>query len=228
MVRIRLRRVGGKKQPSYRIVAADKESPRDGRFIEILGFYNPRTQPATIQLKEDRIYDWMSKGAQPSDSALQVFQTAGLVERYERFKGGEKVEKLLEEAEAAASARNAGTKTRHEPPVGKPGRKKEEAGKAETEAAPEAEAEKEAKAGATEEAKTEVKEEPKAEAKEEAKAEAKEEPEAEAKEEPKAEKEEAAAEEPAGKAEEEAPKAEAEEAPKAEKADEEEAKEEAK
>jgi small subunit ribosomal protein S16 len=76
MVRIRLRRVGAKRQPSYRIVAADKESPRDGRFIEILGFYNPRTDPSTIQLKEDRIYDWIDKGAQPSESAEKVFSKA--------------------------------------------------------------------------------------------------------------------------------------------------------
>ena len=77
MVRIRLRRVGAKGQPSYRLVAADKESPRDGRFLENLGFYNPRTHPATIQLKEDRIYEWLSKGAQPSDSAFQVLKSAG-------------------------------------------------------------------------------------------------------------------------------------------------------
>ena len=63
MVRIRLRRVGAKGQPSYRIIAADKEAPRDGRFLEILGFYNPRTEPATITLNEDRIYDWLTKGA---------------------------------------------------------------------------------------------------------------------------------------------------------------------
>ena len=68
MVRIRLRRVGAKKQPSYRVVAADSETPRDGRFLEVVGFYNPRTEPATIQLDEARIYDWLSKGAQPSDS----------------------------------------------------------------------------------------------------------------------------------------------------------------
>ena len=55
MVRIRFRRIGLKGQPSYRIVAADKEAPRDGRFLEILGFYNPRTQPSTVNLKEDRV-----------------------------------------------------------------------------------------------------------------------------------------------------------------------------
>ena len=111
MVRIRLRRVGSKGQPSYRVVAADKESPRDGRFLEVLGFYNPRTHPATIQLKEDRIYDWMNKGAQPSDSAVKIFKSAGLLERYERFKQGESLETLLEEAQAAEAARNVNLKT---------------------------------------------------------------------------------------------------------------------
>ena len=106
MVRIRLRRVGGKGQPSYRIVAADKEAPRDGRFLEILGFYNPRTQPATIQLKEDLIYNWLSKGAQPSESVVQVFNSIGLLERYERFKQGEALEVLLAESEEAEKARN--------------------------------------------------------------------------------------------------------------------------
>lgn len=111
MVRIRLRRVGAKKQPSYRIVAADKESPRDGRFIEILGHYNPRTEPATIHMKEDRIYDWMSKGAQPSDSVVQLFKTTGLIERYERFKQGEDLETLMEEAQAAEVERTGSPKT---------------------------------------------------------------------------------------------------------------------
>src|SRR5512143_2665051 len=114
MVRIRLRRVGAKKQPSYRIVAADIEHPRDGRFLEILGFYNPRTQPATIQLKEDRIYDWISKGAQPSESAAQVFQSAGRMDRYARFKKGEPIETLLAEAAAAETARNIDPRTSRE------------------------------------------------------------------------------------------------------------------
>lgn len=114
MVRIRLRRVGAKGQPSYRIVAADKESPRDGRFLEILGFYNPRTEPATIQLKEDRIYEWLGKGAQPSESVEKVFKSAGLTERFNRFKSGEAVETLLAEATAAETARNIDPRTRRE------------------------------------------------------------------------------------------------------------------
>ncbi len=111
MVRIRLRRIGAKGQPSYRLVAADKESPRDGRFLEILGFYNPRTHPSTIQLKEDRIYEWMSKGAQPSDSVEQVLRSTGYFERYERFKKGEAVEVLLAEAQESENARNISSKT---------------------------------------------------------------------------------------------------------------------
>jgi small subunit ribosomal protein S16 len=99
MVRIRLRRQGLKGQPTYRIIAADKESPRDGRFLEILGFYNPRTEPATISLKEDRVFDWMSKGAQPSDSVSQIFKTVGLDERFDRLKKGETLEVLMAEAE---------------------------------------------------------------------------------------------------------------------------------
>jgi len=115
MVRLRFRRVGGKGQPSYRLVAADKESPRDGKFLEVVGFYNPRTEPATITLKEDRIFDWLSKGAQLSDSAKQVLQTAGCLDRYERYKKGEDLETLLAEASEAAAARNINPKTQRAP-----------------------------------------------------------------------------------------------------------------
>ena len=107
MVRIRFRRIGLKGQPSYRIVAADKEAPRDGRFLEIIGFYNPRTQPSTLNLKEDRVYHWMKNGALPTESVGQVFKSAGVLDRFERFKKGETVETLLQEA-AEASAKRAG------------------------------------------------------------------------------------------------------------------------
>ncbi len=111
MVRIRLRRVGLKGQPTYRVVAADKESPRDGRFLEILGFYNPRTQPATIHLKEDRVYEWMKNGALPTESVAQVFKSAGVLDRWERFKKGEAVETLVAESTEAETKRAASTKT---------------------------------------------------------------------------------------------------------------------
>jgi small subunit ribosomal protein S16 len=100
-----------KGQPSYRIVAADKEAQRDGRFLEIVGFYNPRTEPATIELDEDRVYDWLSKGAQPSESVVKLMKTIGALDRYERFKKGEPVETLLEEAKTTTAARNVNPKT---------------------------------------------------------------------------------------------------------------------
>jgi small subunit ribosomal protein S16 len=137
MVRIRLRRVGGKKQASFRVVAAEKESPRNGRFIEILGFYNPRTEPATISLKEDRIYHWISNGAQPSDSAMQVFKVAGLLDRFERFKSGEKTETLLAEAETAGKSRAASLQTQRSAPAAGTSKRKK-AAKSEAEAKVEA------------------------------------------------------------------------------------------
>ncbi len=112
MVRIRFRRIGLKGQPSYRIVAADKEAPRDGRFLEILGFYNPRTEPSTLNIKEDRIYHWMKNGALPTESVGQVFKSAGVLDRFERFKKGESVETLLKEAAEATTNRAAPVKTR--------------------------------------------------------------------------------------------------------------------
>ncbi len=101
MVRIRLRRVGSRNQPSFRIVAADKESPRDGKFLEVIGHYNPRTEPSTIQIDEARLFHWMKNGAQPSDSVVSALRSLGTWDRWERYKGGEKLEKLLKEAEAA-------------------------------------------------------------------------------------------------------------------------------
>ena len=100
MVRIRLRRTGLRHQPSYRIMAAEKESPRDGRFLEILGSYNPRSNPFGFEVDEGRIYHWLSTGAQPSESVQKLFKSVGLMERFERYKKGEPVEALLTEAKA--------------------------------------------------------------------------------------------------------------------------------
>ena len=76
--RIRLARVGSKKNPIYRVVVADSRSPRDGRFIEIVGRYNPQTSPSTIDLDGDKIRDWVSKGAQPSDSVKRLMKSQGI------------------------------------------------------------------------------------------------------------------------------------------------------
>jgi len=79
-VRIRLRRTGAKGQPSYRIVVADSRSPRDGRFIEIIGHYNPRTDPMTYEIKDERARYWLSEGAQPSDAVARLLEKKGLIE----------------------------------------------------------------------------------------------------------------------------------------------------
>ena len=77
-VKLRLTRVGSKKNPIYRVVAADTRSPRDGKFIEIVGRYNPQTEPSTIELDEDKVKDWLGKGAQPSDSVAKLLKIKGL------------------------------------------------------------------------------------------------------------------------------------------------------
>ena len=77
-VRLRLTRVGGKKDPIWRVVVADQRSPRDGRFIETVGQYNAQTQPSTIVLKEDRIREWLSQGAQPTAQVRKLLKTQGI------------------------------------------------------------------------------------------------------------------------------------------------------
>lgn len=88
-VRIRLRRMGKKKQPTYRFVAADSRSPRDGRFIEMLGWYKPIDKPARVQVDEERTYEWLKRGAQPSDTVLALYQQIGLWKKWEMIKKGE-------------------------------------------------------------------------------------------------------------------------------------------
>ncbi len=77
-VRIRLTRVGSKKNPIYRVVVADSRSPRDGRFIEIIGRYNPQTDPSTIELDEAKVKDWIAKGAQPSEPVSRLMRAVGI------------------------------------------------------------------------------------------------------------------------------------------------------
>ncbi len=117
MVRIRLRRVGLKKQPSYRLVVADQRSARNGGFIEIIGHHNPRTQPATDIVNEARALYWLSVGAQPSDAAVYVLRRTGTLDRFARLKAGEAMETLVAEAEAAkAVAAPVSPKTRFPSP----------------------------------------------------------------------------------------------------------------
>ena len=80
-VKIRLRRTGAKKQPSYRFVVADSQSPRDGRFLEIVGHYNPRRTPVELVLDEEKIKRWLNNGAQPSDAVARLLAEKGLYDK---------------------------------------------------------------------------------------------------------------------------------------------------
>ncbi len=99
MLRIRLRRVGAKKQPSYRVVVADQRAPRDGRFVEIIGHYNPRTEPSTFHIDEERAMYWLGQGAQPSESVELLLRKRGTLDRFARLRAGEPLDLLLAEAE---------------------------------------------------------------------------------------------------------------------------------
>lgn len=81
-VKIRMRRMGAKRKPFYRIVIADSRSPRDGRFIEEVGYYNPVSTPKELKLEEDRILEWLEKGAQPSDTVRSFLSNAGIMKKY--------------------------------------------------------------------------------------------------------------------------------------------------
>lgn len=156
MVKIRLRRVGGKKQASFRVVVADSRAPRDGRFIEQIGFYNPRTDPETLRIDEARALHWLNVGAQPTDSAARLLKTNGTMDRFERLKQGESIEDLVTEAEEAEVAEVDEETVEEEAPEAEV----EEPAEAEIEKAPEATEEVEE----TEEAETEAPaEEPEAE-----------------------------------------------------------------
>jgi small subunit ribosomal protein S16 len=87
-VKIRLTRMGTKKKPFYRIVVADSEAPRDGRFIEIVGNYDPLKDPAEINLKVERIEDWLSKGAKPSVTVLSLLKKKGLMTKAAKTEAG--------------------------------------------------------------------------------------------------------------------------------------------
>ena len=92
-VKIRLKRMGAKKAPFYRIIVADSRSPRDGRFIENLGTYNPLTNPAEVNIKEEETLDWLSKGAQPTDTVRNILSTAGIMEKFHNSKQTKKKDK---------------------------------------------------------------------------------------------------------------------------------------
>ncbi|MCK4606384.1 MAG: 30S ribosomal protein S16 [candidate division Zixibacteria bacterium] len=93
-VHVRLRRMGAKKRPFYRIVAADSRRARDGRFLEILGTYNPITRPAEVSVIEDKLTKWLDQGAIPSDTVGNLLAQVGFTEKYEKYKKGEDVSEI--------------------------------------------------------------------------------------------------------------------------------------
>jgi len=99
-VKIRLQRKGRKKRPFYHIVVADARAPRDGRFIEKLGVYNPMTSPATIDLDRDKAYDWLTKGAQPTDTVRAILRFKGVLYKKHLMRGVKKGALTVEEADA--------------------------------------------------------------------------------------------------------------------------------
>jgi len=85
-VKIRLKRMGAKKSPFYRLVVAESRAPRDGRFVEEIGTYNPLTDPAKVHIKEDRALEWLQNGAQPSDTVRSLFRQAGILKKFHELK----------------------------------------------------------------------------------------------------------------------------------------------
>ncbi|MFT9333304.1 MAG: 30S ribosomal protein S16 [Leuconostoc mesenteroides] len=106
-VKIRLKRMGAKKRPFYRVVIADSRSPRDGRFIETVGTYNPISQPAEIKLDEEKILSWLGNGAQPSDTVRNLLSNAGILAKYNESKSGKKPAKKATTKEATTKEASA-------------------------------------------------------------------------------------------------------------------------
>ena len=93
-VKIRMKRMGAKKKPFFRVVAADARSPRDGRFIELLGYYNPMADPPDLKFDDDKVFKWLDAGAEPTESVRQLLKQAGLLERWQLLRQGVKISEL--------------------------------------------------------------------------------------------------------------------------------------
>jgi small subunit ribosomal protein S16 len=120
-VKLRLRRMGKKKQPVYKVVAADARSPRDGKFIEAIGLYNPKTDPATVDIKEARAIYWLGVGAQPTDTVKNLLSHQGIILKRELMKQGLSEEQIavkmdewkkLNEANLAAASKKKADKAK--------------------------------------------------------------------------------------------------------------------
>lgn len=104
-VKLRLTRVGKKKNPMYRVVVADERAPRDGRFIEIIGQYQPLEDPSMINIKDDRALYWLSQGAQPTETVQKLLSTAGVWEQYEKTRPKKSLEKAAARTKAIEQGR---------------------------------------------------------------------------------------------------------------------------
>ena len=109
-VKLRLRRMGKKKQPIYKVVAADVRSPRDGKFLEVVGLYNPLTDPHTIEIKEDRVLYWLDNGAQPTNTVKSLLRQKGITLKRELVKKGHDAEKVEAEMENWRKLKEASSK----------------------------------------------------------------------------------------------------------------------
>ncbi len=108
MVKIRLRRTGAKKQPHYRVVVADAKSPRDGRFIEVIGHYNPRTDPPTVEIDAERALYWLSVGAQPSEAVRQMLDKMGVMAQVPVVRKGEaSIEEIMAQLDLTKAEKTA-------------------------------------------------------------------------------------------------------------------------
>lgn len=116
-VRIRLTRTGRKKLPSYRVVVADSRMPRDGRFIEAIGFYDPKTDPSTIDIDADKAKSWLDKGAQPSNTVSKLLAIAGVIDAApaKKARAGKAAGKTAKEKDVKAAAAEEPAKTEEIP-----------------------------------------------------------------------------------------------------------------
>ncbi|MDP9344019.1 MAG: 30S ribosomal protein S16 [Actinomycetota bacterium] len=106
-VRIRLRRLGAKKRPFYRVVVADQRSPRDGRFLEAIGKYHPLEDPSLIEIDEEKALEWLTKGAQPSQAVENLLRKTGIWEKFEASKPAKPARTKLTTAKTTAKAGTA-------------------------------------------------------------------------------------------------------------------------
>jgi small subunit ribosomal protein S16 len=126
-VKLRLRRMGKKKQPVYKMVAADSRSPRDGKFLEAVGFYNPLTNPHTLDLKEDRIMYWLNVGAQPTHTVKSLLRQKGITLKKELMSKGLDEEKIKSELENWQKMKEAGSKKKTDKKISRKAKAKQQA-----------------------------------------------------------------------------------------------------